>query len=340
VLSAPPLARYRREVDRYLRSFVSCQEPPLLYRMVRYHLGWEDANGRPQEAEGKGLRPSFCLLACEALGADARRALAAAAAVELVHNFSLVHDDIQDRDAERHHRPTVWSQWGDAQAINAGDALLAMAHLALFRLADEGVQSATIVQTGRVLAASTLEMVEGQTLDLNFERQTAVPLDDYFGMIEKKTGALFGCALHLGALVAGADDSTARRLDTAGRALGTAFQIKDDVLGVWGEAGKTGKPAEDIRRRKKSLPVIYALSEASTPERETLRGIYQRTEVSDQDVSRAVDCLDGAGARNYCEDVAASYKDQALMMLDSVPLSQHARRELRDIATFLLERDY
>ena len=136
--TAPPLARYRREVDQYLRSLISAQDPPLLYRMARYHLGWEDADGGPLQAEGKGLRPYLCLLTCEALGGARKTALPAAAAIELVHNFSLIHDDIQDRDAERHHRPTVWSVWGDAQAINAGDALLALARLALFRLEDAG----------------------------------------------------------------------------------------------------------------------------------------------------------------------------------------------------------
>lgn len=339
MLTAPPLARYRREVDRYLRSFLSAQDPPLLYRMARYHLGWEDAKGRPIDAGGKGLRPSLCLLSCEALGGEREKALPAAAAVELVHNFSLVHDDIQDRDAERHHRPTVWSVWGDAQAINAGDALLALAHLALFRLADGGLPAATLVNAAQLLDARTLEMVEGQTLDLGFESEVEITLDDYFGMIEKKTGALFGCALHLGALVAGADDTTARRLDAAGRALGTAFQIKDDVLGTWGEAGKTGKPADDIRRRKKSLPVVYALNEAPGSRRDVVKSIYERSEPSEQDVATVLACLD-AGARNYCADVAESYKAQALMTVDSLPLNDAAERDLRDTAAFLLERDF
>ena len=340
MLTAPPLARYRREVDQYLRSFLSAQDPPLLYRMARYHLGWEDAEGRPLDAGGKGLRPSLCLLTCEALGGERGKALPAAAAVELIHNFSLVHDDIQDRDAERHHRPTVWSVWGDAQAINAGDALLALAHLALFRLADGGLNATTVVNAAQVLAARTLEMVEGQTLDLGFEGEVDVTLDDYFGMIEKKTGALFGCALHLGALTAGAEDTTARRLDTVGRALGTAFQIKDDVLGVWGEAGKTGKPADDIRRRKKSLPVVYALNEAPGRGREELSAIYRQSELSEQDVATVIACLDGAGARDYCADVSESYKAQALITLDSLPLNDDAKREIGETAAFLLERDF
>jgi geranylgeranyl diphosphate synthase type I len=340
VLTAPPLARYRREVDKYLRSFVARQQPELLYRMVRYHLGWEDAEGGLVDAGGKGLRPSLCLLTCEALGGRREQALPAAAAAELVHNFSLVHDDIQDRDTERHHRAAVWSVWGEAQAINAGDALLALAHLALLRLADEGVPAADVIEAARVLDAGTLEMVEGQTLDLAFEAETEVSLDDYFGMIEKKTGALFGCALHLGALAAGANPSDAERLDEAGRALGMAFQIKDDTLGIWGESGTTGKPAEDIRRRKKSLPVVYALNEANENAREELRGIYRQKELGDRDVTVVLECLDAVGARTYCVDVAESHKAQALSMFDGLPLAGEAKTELRETAAFILGRDY
>jgi geranylgeranyl diphosphate synthase type I len=308
--------------------------------MARYHLGWEDAEGRRSDGGGKGLRPSLCLLASEALGGATQKALPAAAAIELVHNFSLVHDDIQDRDDERHHRPTVWRVWGEAQAINAGDALLSLAHLALYQLVDEGVATGTVVKAARALDAATLEMVEGQTLDIGFEARSEVGLDDYFEMIEKKSGALFGCALHLGALTAGADDATAKRLQSAGRALGTAFQVKDDVLGVWGEVGKTGKPAADVRRRKKSLPVVYALNEAAESTREQLRSLYRREYLSDRAAASIVECLQSAGARNYCMDVAESYRDQALMMLDGLPLDEEAMRELRETAAFLLEREY
>ena len=340
MLTAPPLARYRREVDQYLRSLISAQDPPLLYRMARYHLGWEDVDGGSLEAEGKGLRPCLCLLTCEALGGARETALPAAAAIELVHNFSLVHDDIQDRDAERHHRPAVWSVWGDAQAINAGDALLAMAHLALLRLADAGVAAATVVEAARVLDARTLEMVEGQTMDIEFEERLDVTLPEYLRMIERKTGALFDGALHLGALVAGGEDALSRQLGASGRALGTAFQIRDDVLGIWGDASKTGKPAEDIRRRKKSLPVVYALNEAPRLARENLKATYERSDLSESDVSAVLGVLDATGARDHCITVAGSYKDRALEIVDALPLAADAKRELSETAAFLLERDF
>jgi geranylgeranyl diphosphate synthase type I len=308
--------------------------------MVRYHLGWEDQEGRPFNAGGKGLRPSLCLLACEAVGGQADAALPAAAAVELVHNFSLIHDDIQDRDPERHHRPAVWSVWGEAQAINAGDALLSLAHSALLRMSDTGASREAVMEVARVLSDRTLEMVEGQTLDLSFESEIAITLDDYFAMIEKKSGALFGCALRLGAISGGAEGSVARALESAGRALGTAFQIKDDVLGVWGETEKTGKPSEDIRRRKKSLPVVYALNEAPALIRHELTALYNREFLSDRGVASILDCLDRAAARDYCNDVAESYRTQAQMVLDNLPLAEHAKHELRETAAFFLEREY
>jgi len=263
-LQAPAAISSRRpELEQYLRQVISRTEPPALYKMLRYHLGWEDVRGHPTESSGgKGLRPALCLLSCEAAGGDWRRALPAAAAVELVHNFSLIHDDIQDRDTERHHRPTVWSVWGEAQAINAGDALLSLARLAVLGLRDEGLAADHALEAARILDERTLEMVEGQTMDLTFEGDLDVSADDYIGMIEKKSGALFDASLGLGALAAG-DPHVAEGMGRCGRLLGTAFQIRDDMLGIWGEPGKTGKSvAGDIRRRKKSLPVVYALYHA------------------------------------------------------------------------------
>jgi len=341
VLSAPLLARHRREFDQYLRSLLSAQDPALLYRMARYHLGWEDAEGRPDDAGGKALRPALCLLACEAVGGDWRQALPAAAGVELVHNFSLIHDDIQDRDRERHHRPTVWSVWGEAQAINAGDALLALARLSVLKLADAGSAPETVVEAVRVLDERTLEMVEGQTLDIGFEETLEVDVPACIKMIEKKSGALFDCALHLGALVAGADAALVEQLGGIGRALGAAFQIRDDMLGVWGDESKTGKPlGADIRRRKKSLPVVYALSEAQGGTGDELRVIYSKPALSDGDVTRVLRCLDEARARDYCTRLGAERKEAALAELSRLDLRPGPANELREAAEFLLERDF
>ena len=177
-----------------------------------------------------------------------------------MHNFSLVHDDIQDRDDERHHRPTVWRVWGEAQAINAGDALRELGQMALSRAGAAGADAATVLAAGETLNRCALNMIEGQYLDLEYETRRAVGVDEYLTMVEHKTGALLGCSLALGALLAGGDRDVAARLEHAGRCLGLAFQIRDDALGIWGDSSATGKSSDsDIRRRKKSFPIVYAL---------------------------------------------------------------------------------
>ncbi|MEX0800431.1 MAG: polyprenyl synthetase family protein [Dehalococcoidia bacterium] len=330
--------RYREALDGTLRSLLTSRDPDrsgLLYRMLRYHLGWEDAEGRPSEGDGgKALRPTLCLLACEATGGDWRKALPAAAAVELTHNFSLVHDDIQDRDPERRHRPSVWAVWGEAQAINAGDALAGLARLAVLELRAEGLTEGGVIEAARALDEATLEMVEGQTLDLSFEDRLDVSEAEYLAMVEKKTGALFGCALRLGGLAGSDDGRIAAVLGELGRRLGVAFQIRDDVLGVWGEPASTGKArATDVWNRKKSLPVVYALSRAEGGE---LRRVYAKAELSGDDVEAALAALDSAGARQYCEAALTERRQQALAALDGVELQAGPARELREVVEYLL----
>jgi geranylgeranyl diphosphate synthase type I len=306
--------------------------------MLRYHLGWEDAEGRPADHPGKALRPALCLLACEAAGGDYRRALPAAAAVELAHNFSLVHDDIQDRDALRHHRPAVWTVWGEAQAINAGDALAALARIAVLGLRETGATDPAVIEAARLLDERTLEMVEGQAMDIAFEASMDVSIDNYMQMAAKKTGALFDCALAIGALAADAPASTVDAMGRCGRLLGEAFQARDDILGVWGAPGQTGKPAgADIRRRKKSLPVVYALSR---PGSAPVHAAYESAELREEDVAEVVRALDACGARTYCEGVARERSQAALAALAGLDLAPGPAAELREVAAFLVERDY
>lgn len=334
------LTRYRSDLDAFLRSILDRAGPPLLYRMMRYHLGWEDEEGRPTSSGGKALRPSLCLWACQAAGGDWRAALPAAAAVELVHNFSLVHDDIQDADRIRHHRPTVWSVWGEAQAINAGDSLLALARLALLQLGEGAVPADRVVRAARVLDEAALSMIEGQCLDLSFEERAEVALEEYLEMIAKKTGALLEASLHLGALVGSDDPTLAERFARCGRLLGTAFQIRDDVLGTWGREQVTGKPAADVRRRKKALPVVYALAHASGDARDTLLRLDAQETLDDGDVSRVVAILDDLGARDYCQGMAREQIDEALAELAAAGVSPTARREFTELAEFLLTREF
>jgi geranylgeranyl diphosphate synthase type I len=311
--------------------------------MMRYHLGWEDAQGRPTEAAGgKALRPCLCLWACEALGGDWQRALPAAAALELTHNFSLVHDDIQDADRERRHRPTVWAVWGEGQAINAGDSLLILARLALLQLVDAGLEPAVVVRACRILDEACLAMIEGQCLDLEFEERAQVSVEEYLEMIEKKSGALFGAALELGALTAGAEEALGELFGRAGLLLGTAFQVRDDLLGVWGRRDVTGKPeAADIRRRKKTLPVLYAQSAPPSGEdREALAAIYRRQSLDDDDVQQVVGILERVGAHDHCQSMARARLEEALAELSSAAITPASYCELREVADFLLQREF
>ncbi len=317
-------------IDAEMRRVVQAPADPILaiyYGMLHYHLGWVDEHFQPANFDaGKRLRPMLTLLCCEASGGEWPSALPAAAAVELLHNFSLIHDDIEDGDPVRRGRPTLWKLWGSAQAINAGDALYTFAHLALNGLS---------VPVDRVLAArqrfdqACLILTQGQHLDLGFESRSGVSEAEYLRMVEGKTAALIEAACGLGAVIAGCD--CAPSYEAFGRELGLAFQIQDDLLGIWGDPEVTGKPAgNDLRKRKKSLPVAYGLERS-----EDLRRRYAQAEV---DVAAVMAELERVGARDYAEQVAGQYYREALAALEATRHDNEARRALRELADSLLNR--
>lgn len=334
--------RYRGEVETELRSiFVDLHLP--LYDMMRYHLGWIDEDGnRIEGASGKALRPTLCLLACEAGGEDFHKALPAASAIELLHNFSLIHDDIQDNDRERRGRPAVWSIWGIPQAINAGDGMRSMANLALLRLRDRGVSAQKQQRSQRLLDESSLRMIEGQYLDLSYEDRFDITVDDYLEMIELKTAFVISCALEMGAIIGTDDESLVQCLKRFGKNSGLAFQIKDDVIGIWGDEKKTGKsPASDIHRKKKSLPVVYALGAVRGTAWEELSNIYKKPgEISDEEIDRVLEILEGVKAQDYADKLAEEYRNRALTELEGGHISSWAKGSLEEIAYFLVERKF
>lgn len=333
--------RYRGEVDSELRSIFVDYDLPL-YEMMRYHLGWIDENGNHIEgASGKALRPTLCLLACEAAGGDFHKALPSAAAIELVHNFSLIHDDIQDNDRERRHRPTVWSIWGIPQAINAGDGMRSVAGLALLRLEDRGVPTKKRERAQRLLDESCLRMIEGQYLDVSYEGRFDIAVDDYLEMIDRKTAAIISGSLQIGAIIGTEDESFIGSIGEFGKNIGLAFQIKDDVIGIWGNQDKTGKPlAGDIQRKKKSLPVVYALQTANGTSREELLNIYKKSDITEQEVNKILQILDDVDTRTHAEQLAEEYRNRALAELEALKVSQWAKANLEEIAYFLVERDF
>ncbi|HMT20306.1 MAG TPA: polyprenyl synthetase family protein [Promineifilum sp.] len=307
------------------------------YGMIHYHMGWADANLRPADGNsGKRIRPILCLLACAAAGGDWKQAVPAAAAIEILHNFSLVHDDIQDNSPARRGRPTLWTLWGQPQAINTGDAMFAMAHLALNRLTERGVDPAIVVRALRRFDETCVELTRGQFADMGFETRDDVEVAEYVAMITGKTAVLVSLCAELGALVAGADETRVRHFADYGLNLGLAFQVQDDILGIWGDEHLTGKSAAtDITTRKKTLPVLYALSRSRT-----LRELYARNDSPDDFVSQVVVELDATGARAYALRKAEQYTDAAIANLTAAHPVDPAATALGLLTDKLLRRDF
>jgi geranylgeranyl diphosphate synthase type I len=300
--------------------------------MLAYHMGWE-GEGEGPEAAGKRIRPLLVLLCTAAAGGEWQQALPAAAAVELVHNFSLIHDDIEDNSPVRRGRPTVWTKWGIAQAVNAGDAMFTLAHLELLRL--QGTASPAIaLQAAELLQRTCLHLTQGQYLDLSYESLPDLNVEAYWPMVSGKTAALLSACTGLGALVAACDSSIYEAYREFGRLLGLAFQAQDDLLGIWGNAALTGKSAEsDLVSGKKSLPVLFGLGNSRTFAQRWRQGPIQPAEVTA--LARQ---LEEDGARAYTQDTANRLTSQALEALESARPQGAAGEALRTLANQLLSR--
>ena len=337
-------ARYKSWVEEELSRSVLSTESVGLYVLLQYHMGWVDRwgnQGRSAISQGKALRPTLCLFACEALSQDFTRAVPAAAALELIHNFSLIHDDIQDQDQERRHQPTVWHLWGVPKALVAGNGMQSAGDLALLNMAHKTALPEVTIKVSQLLTNNYLEMIEGQCLDLDFEAKTAITTEEYLRMIACKTGALIRSGLEIGALVATDDTTVFRAFSRFGNCLGRTFQIRDDFLGIWGDVSTTGKAiGNDIRRRKKSFPVVFALNHADGQARHDLLEIYNRHELNEDDVTRVLSVLDEVGARENSQRIIEASAGDALDALEEVSLPSWAREEAEGLVDFLARREY
>ena len=341
--------RYGESIQSALRSELS-QSRSFVYDMLRYYMGWADETGAPVNATtGKAVRPTLCLFGCEAVGGTVSQAIPAAVALEFIHNFSLVHDDIQDEDETRHGRKTIWAVWGKPKALVAGNVLRVVADSALHGLIPSGVARSArapgldanrAVTAAQLLTEAYLEMIEGQYLDISFEGRHDIGMDDYRRMISRKTGALLRCSLNLGAAVGTDDAETVAAFRECGRALGYVFQIRDDVLGVWGQEDVTGKPVgADIRRKKNSYPVVYAMENAGDADGERLSGIYQKDDLDETDVASVLEVMDRVGVREHAGTEVSQWADIAMQALAPIELSPPARQEIEEFTHFLMVRD-
>lgn len=311
------------------------QTAPLLEQIAAYHMGWRNADlsfvdGTPPNP-GKRIRPRLAMLVTAALGADPARAAPVAAAIELLHNFTLVHDDIQDKSHLRRHRPTVWSLWGEAQAINAGDALFASSHLALYSVADDAETAHLLARLARQFDRTTLAIVGGQTLDIENEADPSVTPEQYLRTITGKTSAIVEFSAWAGGLVGGATESDLSALAEFGLSAGLAFQIRDDLLGIWGTEAETGKtPADDVRRRKQTLPILELRREATIAERAELDAFYAHADSTEAEVRHVLELLDRRQIRGRVEKEIRSYHDRANDALERVVprSSNEAARQL------------
>jgi geranylgeranyl diphosphate synthase type I len=309
---------------------------PELRPIAEYHFGWVDADGQPAGGDGgKGVRQALAVLSAEAVGAPSSVGVPGAVAVELVHNFSLIHDDVIDEDAERRHRSTVWALFGIGRAVIVGDALLALAQQVVLDTAP----AAGGARAARCIADATAAMIAGQALDMAFESVPSV-VAGCLAMEAGKTGALLGCASAIGAVLAGASEATVASLDSYGMQLGLAFQAVDDLLGIWGDPIRTGKPAwSDLRQHKKTLPVAAALASGGA-KAEELAEVLACEHLEEAQVARAAVLVEQCGGRSAAADEAERRLAAALAAVERADLVPATAEELGQVARFVVEREF
>lgn len=335
-LSTSFTQKVRPTIEEYLMDVVETQglkEYPGLSDMLVYHMGWKGP-GAGVEAEGKRIRPLLVLLTCEAVGGDWHTALPAAAAVEILHNFSLIHDDIEDQGILRRGRHTVWKMWGVPLAINAGDTLFTLAFQALGKL-QQTCSDPVVLQTYHIFIDACLQLTGGQHLDISNEQVEIISLAEYWTMISGKTAALLSACTRLGALIGGANEDQVEKFGRFGYNLGLSFQVKDDWLGLWGDEKHTGKSTKsDLLTKKKTLPVVYALEQNLEFAR---RWRKQRAFILDE-LPELTQLLIDEGAQKYSEQVAENLSGEAIQALNLSGYENNAINILREMVLQLGNR--
>jgi geranylgeranyl diphosphate synthase type I len=327
---------YRPVLENTLHEAIQRASTPGLEELseiMAYHLGWIGEGAGPKTT-GKRIRPLLVLITTQAAGGKWQNALPAAAAVELIHNFSLIHDDIEDNSPLRRGRPTIWKRWGIPLAINAGDAMFTLAHLAILNLRGK-TNAYTTLDAVYTFQKTCLHLTQGQHLDISYENESNLPIDAYWPMVQGKTAALISACTEIGAIIAETDKDARDSYRIFGRDLGLAFQVLDDILGIWGDSTKIGKSiTSDLVAGKKSLPVLYGLSLNGDFANRWLSG-----PITPEEAPQLAQCLEAEGAKDYTQNEANRLTNSALDALKKACPSGEAGRALTQLAHRLLQRD-
>jgi geranylgeranyl diphosphate synthase type I len=317
---------------------------PILWDIVDYQFGWDlgpDQAALFKKVSGKKIRPALMALVAQAISGSYRHVLSAGAALEFIHNFTLIHDDVMDQSLERRHRPAVWTRWGTVQAINAGDALFALGNLASVRLLKNGIPPEKVARVFQSLSQACLWTAEGQILDIDFETREMVTTSDYVTMVSHKSGTLIEAAAFIGAVLSTDDESVIQGYAQFARNLGVAFQIRDDYLGVWGDEATTGKSAtSDIREKKKAYPILAGFERANDADRDILRRLYTQETLSEADIRTVLAILDRVEAAPQTDQIARQYYDKAMDHLAATGINNQTQDAIRQFAAFLVQRAY
>ena len=332
--------RYKNKIDTELKNHINFRNNPI-YITHKYYMGWDDLDGKYQNYIGKRFRPTLLLISSDAVNGNNEIATKLAIALEYVHNFSLIHDDLEDRDQYRHHRPTIWTIWGENAAIISGNGMLKISDEIMNGLISLGVGTQNAINLQSEITKSYLKMMEGQYLDITYETIPSISINQYLEMIELKTGALIESAMYLGSLtkIKNSNRKLNNHMKSIGHKFGRIYQIRDDILGVWG-TNKTGKPVgADLYRKKKSLPAVHALNSESKYVKDKMHSIFSSENIDKNNVENILDLMEENNTFRYCQTLAEHYWKQAIEIIKEINISKNSTNDLIELGEFLLYRE-
>jgi len=335
------LNRYQEVIELSLKKNMPNSNSEV-YNLLKYTMGWIDKNGNQKDTNlGKTLRPALCLFTCESIYGSIGPSIPAAVAIELIHKFSLIHDDIQDKDRIRHNQATLWAIWGVPKALIAGNVLRIIADKCLEELVKNGSSIDRALFVIKILTQAYLEMIEGQYLDIYYEGFPGITIEEYLNMIKHKTGALIKSSLQIGAIISTDNSDIINAFAQCGSSIGYLFQIRDDILGVWGQSKYTGKAVgADIKRRKNSFPICYAISNSQNKTKDFLIKKYSKKIITNKDVLDILDVLDNLKVKKQAEEIAIHHGEKAIQALKQKNISYNTRKQIEELIYFLLTRNH